>query len=1294
MVRHSSSICRLSGLLSLTSLAIALVAGDAAAQGKASVSSSAGRPNAVILELPRNPDPCGAFLANMPPRYRNLTLQFGPVDLDTKTLFLLKCNEKKDELIATVTGPIEELKNKAQGAVQSEIDRVRNDLTGGFWAFVSQMMLEQLPESERQKYAPGSDEALALAHEWLNDPSAELALYVDAYFSQPGNGSRLYEAYKAYIDVTNGESKAILEDLNGVLDRAKARLSQVLNANRSAQSAAPETPTTEILENVGLSGEWIDNFRSYEGRIRDFDKSWKVQEALGIMQGAFATDVPHDKVRAFFNLMDTMSSLASDSKIPLVSLVGDIIGSYAQIANQTLDAVLALGETIKKRHGFCLGLGVATDDPRSSHFSDQGILACPMALQTWPFRHIYEAQEKQSGQLFFWDGSTFIAGENGGGRPAVLAALRLIDAAADLGYQLQKDPPDHVKLLATVTNTAHPGGVPGLLDEADRIVNGLDAAADRFTRVLSLSDACSTDQVLQTAGERARFSLSNFRSELKQHGTSRLTAAIAASFLALEGTIGSGARTEAFETYFEAEERLTSLSFLILEGRVLDQDRRPVANAALDIRIRGGEEPRGCETWKADESGRFFVYAIGSASDLALDIRASAAEAAGRSERFGIDHFRATSRRIVEEEGALFARAPGEIILQVEAEVDPGDDSPGPEDDGDDASGSDDGTSTDGEAARTAALCEAAQGRMDEALRLAADGAFTQARALLETLTGLPCDNLVSEAAGLETEITLIVSDAMDRARATAGQCEPSALQAAAESLDALDDPLAQSLQADILARIPALTSAIGAFEEARTGYQAGVLASARAGLIEARGLFDRLAGTPDCSRYLQRIVSGIDKIDRLEAALTRADQAVVSCDAGTIAAFETRFLDLADQHVLIAAKAGNLSDARGNIARAASLIASAGDAQARGEADSAALFIADARRILDGPLAGSNCDTLRAGLENAEAQQPAPDDQQTLAESECTTMLEMLARGEAAYADGRLGSARDIFATMVRVMPDASLLKDCGNVAGEAARWTRHIAEAIALVTGVQRAVDRCNVGAFDGLEEKLTRHPIDQARQAMARLEAARDSCSAMGDDTDQSGSTRVSSDESDDQDPQESQSPGTSSPSDQANDTDESGGPAAQTAASRDGDWAGTGQFALSAAGQRFVLELRLDLTLANGRSSGHVGFYNDGESMGRFPISGTFDGSRIIHEDRWVYEGLTIRNAFKGRFSSDTSIEGDGFLSLPEINCLAKAIGEMAGEVAAGALGAFSDEDDGGDAPCPLSRYPLRWSAQKR
>lgn len=1292
MTRYPLSMCRLSGLLTLAGLAIAFVAGDVAAQGKASVSSSAGRPNAVILELPRNSDPCGAFLANMPPRYRNLTLQFGPVDLDTKTLFLLKCNEKKDELIATVTGPIEALKNQAQGAVQSEIDRVRNDLTGGFWAFVSQKMLEQLPESERQKYAPGSDEALALAHEWLNDPSAELALYVDAYFSQPGNGSRLYEAYKAYIEVTNGESKAILEDLNGVLDRAKARLSQVLNANRSAQSAAPETPTTEILENVGLSGEWIDNFRSYEGRIRDFDKSWKVQEALGIMQGAFATDVPHDKVRAFFNLMDTMSSLASDSNIPLVSLVGDIIGSYAQIANQTLDAVLALGETIKKRHGFCLGLGVATDDPRSSYFSDQGILACPMALQTWPFRHIYEAQEKQSGQLFFWDGSTFIAGENGGGRPAVLAALRLIDAAADLGYQLQKDPPDHVKLLAAVTNTAHPGGVPGLLDEADRIVNRLDAAADRFTRVLSLSDTCSTDQVLEMAGERARFSLSNFHNELKQHGTSRLTAAIAASFLALEGTIGSGNRTEAFQTYFEAEERLASLSFLILEGRVLDQNRRPVANAVLDIRIRGGEEPRGCETWKADETGRFFVYAIGTASGLAMDIRASAADAAGPSERFGIEHFRSTSRRIVEEDGALFARAPGEIILQIETNADPGDDPPGPKDGGDDASGNDDGPSDDEEAARIAALCQAARGRMDEALHLAADGAFTQARALLETLSGLPCDTLVSEAAGLEAEITLIVGEAMDRARATAGQCEPSALQAAAESLDALDDPDARSLQADINTRIPVLTSAIGAFEEARSRYQAGYLANARAGLIEARGLFDQLAGTPDCSRYLQRIVSGIDKIDRLETALNRADQAIVSCDAGTIAAFESRFLERADQHVLIAAMAGKLSDARGNIARAASLVASAGDAQARGEADSAALFIADARRILDGPLAGSNCDTLRAGLENAEALQPAPGP--SLAANECGPMRVMRERAREAYFDGRLETARDIFATMLRIMPDAGSLKDCEDMPDETAGWSRHVTNAMTLIAAAGTAIDRCDVGAFDALEDGLSTHPVDPAQRALASLQRARESCGPGRDETDRSDPAVSSSDEDGEAETAATQADGSSSTSDNPAETDASDTAAPETAASRDGDWAGTGQFALSAAGQRIVLELRLDLTLANGRSSGHVGFYNEGKSMARFPISGTFDGSRIIHEDRWLYEGLTIRNAFKGRFSSDTSIEGDGFLSLPEINCLAKAIGEMAGEAAAGALGAFSDDDDGGDAPCPISRYPLRWSAQKR
>ncbi|MCR9137484.1 MAG: hypothetical protein NXI27_15920 [Alphaproteobacteria bacterium] len=1269
------------------------LAGETNAQGKASVSSNVGRPNAVFLELPRNPDPCGAFLANMPPRYRNLTLQFGPVDLDTKTLFLLKCNEKKDELIETITGPIEELKSKAQGAVQSEIDRVRNDLTGGFWAFASQMMLEQLPAGERQKYAPGSDEALALAHEWLNDPSAEFGLYVDAYFSQPGNGSRLYEAYKAYIDVTNGESKAILDDLNGVLDRAKARLSQVLNANRAAESAAPDTPTTEILENVGLSGEWIDNFKSYEGQIRDFDKNWKVQEALGIMQGAFATDVPHDKVRAFFDLMNTMSSVASDSSIPLVSLVGDIIGSYAQIANQTLDAVLALGEKIKQRHGFCLGLGVATDDSRSGYFSDQGILACPMALKTWPFRHIYEAQEKQSGQLFFWDGSTFIPGENGGGRPAVLAALRLINAAGDLGYQLQKDPPDHVKLLAAVTNTAHPGGVPGLLTEADRIVGGLDASADRFTRALSLADMCSPEQVLQTAGDRADFSLSNFRTELKQNGTSRLIDAIAASFLAMEGTIGTGRRTEAFQTYFEAEERLGSLSFLILEGLVLDQNRRPVANAGLDVRVRAGEEARGCETWTADENGRLFVYAIGEAPGLAIDVRASSTDAADRSETFDIAHFRLTSRRIVEEQGALFARAPGEIILQIKVDPDPSEDPPEPEDKGEGASGDGDDPSTDDDVAR-AALCQAAQNSLDEALRLAGEGQFTAARALLETLATTPCAEIAAEAVGLGNEITLIVDEAMDRARVTAAQCEPAALHAAAESLDALDDPGARSLQAEISARIPALTSAIGVFEEARNGYKAGYLASARAGLIEARGLFEQLSGTPDCSRYLDRIATGIDKIDRLETALNRADEAIVSCDVGTISAFEGRFSELAEQHVLIAAKAATLAEARGNVSRVRSLITLADQAQGRGEVESAALFIADARSILDGPLSSSNCDTLRARLQNTEARQPEPDDGQTQAEYECAAMREMLARGESAYRDGRLGSARDIFATMVRVMPDAALLTGCEDVAGEAVQWSRHIAEAIALVSGVQRAIDRCDVAAFEGLEEKLARHPIDQALQAMARLTAARDSCSATDEEAEPSGSMVSGSDESDDPDLEENRTSDSPSTADPSAGTGEPNRPAPQSETSRDGSWVGTGQFALTAAGQRLVLDLRLDLTLSNGRSSGQVGFFNEGEFLARFPIAGTFDGSRIFHEDLWVYEELNIRNSFKGRFVSDTSIDGDGYLTLPEINCLANAIGEMAGGVAAGALGVFSDDDDGEDAPCPIARYPLQWSAQKQ
>ncbi len=1259
-------------LLGAALLSLTFTAGDAAAQGRASVSASAGRPNAVFLELPRNPDPCGAFLNNMPQRYRNLTLQFGPVDLDTRTLFLLKCNEKKDELIATITGPIEELRAKAEGAVQTEIDRVRNDLTGGFWAFAAEMMRDQLPESERQKYAPGSDEALALAHDWLNDPSAELALYVDVYFSQPGNGSRLYDAYKAYIDVTNGESKAILESLNGVLDRAKARLSQVLGASSAAEAAPPDTPTADILEKAGLSGEWIDNFRSYEGQIRDFDKSWKVQEALGIMQGAFATDVPHDKVRAFFNLMDTMSSLASDSNIPLVSLVGDIIGSYAQIANQTLDAVLALGEKIKQRHGFCLGLGVATDDPRSGYFSDRAVLACPMAISTWPFRHVYEAQEKESGRLYFWDGSTFIAGEDGGGRPGVLAALRLIQAAGDLGYRVEADPPDHVGLVGRVYNSSYPGGIPGLVDEAERIVTSIDGASRRFVRTLSLADACTEDQVLQTVGDRADFSLSNFADELRQNGTSRLTAAIAASFLALEGLIGTGNRTEAFQTYVEAEDRLSDLSFLILEGTVLDQDRAPVADAELEVRIGAGEEVRGCETWRADADGRFTVYALGAVPRLAIDVRASADGADSRSETFDIAHFRATSRRIVEHDGALFARAPGEIILRIEAEDDPSQ-PPAPE--GDETG--EDGETPPGDDPDTAALCAAAAQRLDEAVTLAGDGQFSAARDLLEVLKSSPCETVAAQAVELDAEITRIVADAVAKARAAAGQCDVAALQDAAESLEALDDPAARSAQAEILARIPALSSAMERFETARADYKGGDLAAARNGLTEARELFQNVGGV-DCSTYLDRIETGFDRITRLETALSRADQAMVSCNADTIAAFERRFADRAAEHVLIAGKAAELAQVLGNLSRVTSLIGPVLDAQAAGNTDYAATLIADARALLDGPLGGLNCDTLRAKLEIAEARQPARDgaeaDDDAVADNQCTAMQAMEERAKTAYFEGRFDAAREILATMRRIMPDAAQLEGCEILPENTTAWMGTVDIAIDLAGRTAIAVDACRLSDFDGLETEWVRHPPAAAERPLAMLRRARDTCGAASAEADET----------------ENPAP----PAENEEQMAEASPPAAPAAAGLDGNWTGTGEFPIAAAGQRMVLDMGIELALSNGRSSGDVTFFNEGKSMARFAISGTFDGRGISHQNRWTYEGFGIANAFNGTFSSEGSIDGDGYLALPELNCLAEAIGEMAGSAAAGALGAFSDDDDGGDTPCPIKQYPLRWSAQKR
>ncbi|MBZ0218378.1 MAG: hypothetical protein K8F25_17610, partial [Fimbriimonadaceae bacterium] len=991
------------------------------AQGLASVSESAGRPNAIFVDVPK--DPCSALLNRMPPFYRNLTLQFGPVDLDTRKLFLLKCNEKKDELIATITGPIEEIRNQAQATVQTAVDVARNDLIGGFWKYVSEKLLAQLPASERAKYAPGSPETMALAHKWLNEsPEEEFKTYVAAYYAHGGDAAFIYEAYKAYIDLTNGESKSILDAFNGVLERARERLGQVLNANRKAESSPPDTPSGDILESVGLSGRWVDNFKDYEGQIRDFDKNWKINEALTIMQGAFETDVPHEKVRTFFDLMETMSSLASDSNIPLVGLVGDIIGSYAQIANQTLDAVLALGEAIKKRHGFCLGLGVATDDPRSAYFSDQAILACPMALGTWPFKYIYEAQEKDSGKLFFYNGDSFTPDENGSGKDGILAALRLIDGAKDLGYAVTRDPKDHVAQLGEVYNTAHEGGIPGLFEEAERIVNSLHAVTERFSSFDQSGAACSPDQVLDSLQSLIGVPLENFQNEIKEHGTERLILTVAASFVAFEGRlgVGAGARSNAFQTYFEAEEKLADASMFVLDGRVLDQNRNPIAGAYLGVRISSGVEPRGCEAWRADEDGGFSVFAIGSTHQLAISISAETGDARSDEETFDLNYFRKTGRRFVSIDNSVFARAPGEIILQIDEEEAAQSNQPGPQPG---AGTGENGGQESEPGPDLTELCALHEARLSDGLELLRSGQILEARINLFEMQNSPCEDIAARVANTLNDINAAVDEIIAAARRSAQQCDPTEIRAAAQSLDEKTYPEVAAVHTELNNVAGRIATAINTFESARNAYRAGNLAQARSGLEQSQQLFSQFAGFPDCSDYLARIETGFERIATLEQALRNAEAAIVSCDARLIGAYQNRFGELAGKHVSFAAKKSDLETAAGHIARVVQLIAAAEKNLYNGRGPDAAEKANRALTLLAGPLAGSNCSNLRALADAILSRQTAsaPTD-----ESNCGALAELREQALSQIAGGRFEAGRRTLRSARPMMSEPEMIAGC----------------------------------------------------------------------------------------------------------------------------------------------------------------------------------------------------------------------------------------------------------------------------
>mgnify|MGYP003111527370 CR=1 FL=1 len=1302
-----------------------MVAAPLTAQTRfSSVLDGVGRPNAVKISYPV--DPCGDLYAALSSRLAETELRFEKATLDTETFFLHFCNQKKDQWIAqvteAVTGPVTSLQTQLNAAVDREI----GELTGGFWKFVAEQLYPLLPPEAQARYAPGSPEMQAMAVEWLNNAPAEAQAYALAYFTSGEENAWVLSAWKTYVDLTNGQSAEIIAGLRGLATTAQTRVNQLLRAGEELDAAPPSTPTADVLSKVGLSGEWLDRFKSREGELRALNETYEIGRAVSVIYSAVGTEEPVSQVQAFFGLMRIGGEVAGKVGGPLTQFMGDIVLAYADAADQLLAATLALEQKINKRNGFCLGVGVPSRDPKATFFNDKGLLACPLKYGTWPFKHVYVTQGAQTPVYYFYNGQSFIEGTNATGRKGVLAAMELIDAGVEFGYPITRDPDGHVNRIGSVYNTSPPGGPIALLEEAREIVEEIEGGMDAIRTLVLPGDRCSLDQIVSSAAAAMGETPESLARPLAEGGE-RLAKVIAASFVAFEGGFGPAVRRggAAMETYSDLAEKLGGLSVVILEGRVLDEDGRPVPGAILNVSVSNGEEVRGCEAWQADLSGRFSITALSTGRFPVVTASAEATAGRGSSETFRRGYVRRNALFYERRNGGITART--EIALTVPAEEA---DDPDPAEGEDTGGGATVGPTPDEPEPETPnpeviAACAALERGLVETeaqLLSAGDMLFNRVSQRIDphaeaTGQGALCEpplgnrladlrNRVDEA----RRVTQLARDALQG-------CDPGALARATSEIAALSGVRLGAL-GDHVRQARTL---VDTFETARSAYQSNQLEPAASGLRRVLDI-SRSANPPLCAAFADRAQRGLDQIATLEAFRARVDAAIAACDTPLMAqlseASQGRDHPMFRDEIARMASARKQCDAADQEAAGARALCSAltvrldsarADYRANqlGRADAK---LAELRAALNGR--AGQCDGMlsrvNAGLSNI-AKLRTLEGQLSAAMSACDTgtmdRIETRARGEghlwfqtaltriasarrsceaqasrpnvsdpcaelsrmegyvATAADrGNWGEARDLLARAMSLASMPEALSDCPEQRSRVQGAVSAIATLQGAIADVDRAVASCS-GDFDALAVRLDgiSYNVAALDRARARLDAARRDCASVGQE---SVETR---------------------PAPAAAPTLVPGG----NSLTFDGSWRGTGQISISAEGKTFPLPLEIRISVQNGVAGGDIL-----TESGGMPVEGRVSGDTLMLEGFMSQDGVSVAVTYQVTLTGENSMSAQGTARMPDMACALSGIGEAIGGAIAGATSlGLIEEDEPEEPDCPTANYDSRWTATR-
>ncbi len=634
--------------------------------------SSSTNMNAISIDIPKKDfDVCGDIwenytpdaakvkkvkigkqvLKNIPERFSNtLSPALKGLSFSPKKLFLHQCNSYKKELVDAISEPFvntqkqitaahTQLKNAPKDIMAHSLAELRR----GFYIWlaweIQDQILPKLSPEERKKFLiteENSVYAQQKAHEWLGDGKVEIDALVKAYLKE--HHKALSKVYESYLDLTGGQSQEIIKGFSALLTEADGKLKRFgVMKKELVKPSKQKTPYAKILKKNGFSKEWVDDFRGYEGRLRSLDKQFNIKQSTDLIIKSFQTDDPSGKIAIMFDLLDTIGGTAADSHLPIVSLFGDIIQSYAQVAKEMLEAVNGLGEALRKRSGYCVGTGTPIGNGSTNRHKEAkqalaqfpGELLCPMSFNRSPWLHIYEAQELPSGRLFFWDGKKFITGQkDGGGKPAVQESLKLLSAARRLKYQTVDKEEKQVALLASIYNTPFPGGIPALMKESREVLGGIADLVRKLEPTIGRNEKnCEKQDLWDYLMTETGLDVNAFQKEFYEQGLERLTTTYVASYVAKNGGFGkkNKGRGNAYKKYKRIWDKAEGFNVRKVTGQVRNENNPDVScqectDAGIEVKIRNGLQIPGCETTQADERSHYNLYVITTKPTFNIDI--------------------------------------------------------------------------------------------------------------------------------------------------------------------------------------------------------------------------------------------------------------------------------------------------------------------------------------------------------------------------------------------------------------------------------------------------------------------------------------------------------------------------------------------------------------------------------------------------------------------------------------------------------------------------------------------------